>query len=199
MGKVTGFHEINRQVAKYRYFSGFPVLFSSLVLALAISFSIATKAIGEETTQVEKNCEASDNCRNLNNDKADYNLIEAKVVEITDADTMKLELYYWPQHTITTSVRLKGVDTPELDDAKCLKEKLLSEEAKSSIEQKLPVGSWVVVSDVSFDKYGGRYVADVRRWRSDRLSSINKELLSNSRWAVVYNGEKKVHDWCVAE
>ncbi|MGB8818086.1 MAG: hypothetical protein WCC66_09230 [Rhizobiaceae bacterium] len=201
MGKVTGFLEIDRQVAKYQpasdrfvaIFGTYCFCFNAITLAI---LSVATDAKSKEITQVEKNCVASPRCVELLNQKPDFNYVEAKVVEIIDADTMKLEIFLWPQQTVTTSVRLKGIDTPELNDAKCLKEKLLSEEAKTSIEQKFPVGSWVLVSDVVFDKYGGRYVADVKRWLSDRLKSASDELLENERWAVPYDGGAKIHNWC---
>lgn len=112
---------------------------------------------------------------------------------------MKLEIHFWPQHALTTNVRLKGVDTPELEKAKCLREKLLAEEAKSSIEGKFPVGSWVLVSEVEFDKYGGRYIANVERWLSERRKSASKELLDNERWAVPYDGGEKTKDWCAED
>ena len=172
-----------------------PVNSILLVFAMATLFFDAS-AIGAESTKVGESCAASERCLELKNDRPDFNLVEAKVLEIIDADTMKLEIYFWPQQTITTNVRLKGVDAPELKNAKCLREKLLAEEAKSSIEGKFPVGSWVLVSDVIFDKFGGRYVANVKRWASDRMKSASAELLENKRWAVPYDGGEKTKDWC---
>ena len=179
---------------KFRSAICFSVVLGSLTFGMC-SFD-ENGAFAQEKTQVEKNCEASEPCSKLGNETPDYNLLEGKIVEVIDADTIKLELFYWPQHSITTSIRLKGVDTPELEKAKCLKEKLLAEEVAGSIRDKYPVGTWVIVSDVEFDKYAGRYVAEVKRWRSDRLISASAELLANERWAAPYTGQGQKRDWC---
>ena len=175
-------------------------MFRSIVVAGLLSSGLflidGDSTFAQEKSELEKDCEASDRCNELRNETPDYNQLEAKIVEVLDADTIKLELFYWPQHSIITSIRLKGVDTPELERAKCLKEKLLAEEVTSSIRDKYPVGSWVIVSDVEFDKYAGRYVAEVKRWRSDRLIAASAELLANERWAAPYTGEGQKRDWC---
>jgi hypothetical protein len=63
-----------------------------------------SQVAGEEQTQSEVNCANSPRCALLMNEKPDYNEVEAKVLEIVDADTMRLEIYMWPQQTVTTLV-----------------------------------------------------------------------------------------------
>jgi micrococcal nuclease len=164
-----------------------------MFMAVLVSVS---KADCEESAKSEENCARSERCQKLKNEKPDYNQVEAKVLEVVDADSIRLELYMWPKQTVTMLIRLKGVDTPELRGAKCPEEKRLARQAKKSIENKLPIGSWVLVSDLGSEKYGGRLVADVERWVGDRLKSASEELLENQRWAVPYDGGGKTKDWC---
>ena len=48
--------------------------------------------------------------------------VSAKVVKVYDGDTLTVEAYPWPGITATASVRINGVDTPEIR-GKCDTEK----------------------------------------------------------------------------
>jgi micrococcal nuclease len=134
----------------------------------------------------------------LLNGDFDYFGYEAQVIDIIDADTLKLDVYLWPGQKLTTNVRSRGVDTPELRGADCAEEKALAEEATASIERMFPPGTWVYVNDVDYDKYGKRFVAQIDRWASDRFRSVTEELLERE-FGVPYDGGTKIYDWCSAE
>jgi endonuclease YncB( thermonuclease family) len=136
----------------------------------------------------------------ISNERPDYAGLEAQVVKVIDADTLKLTVFLWPGQTIEANFRSRGIDAPELRRANCLEEKLLAEEARGSIAQKFPIGSWVYVDNIEPDKYGGRWLADIDRWASDRFTSLTEELLkSDGRWGVAWDGTGNGHNWCPAK
>lgn len=54
---------------------------------------------------------------------------EAQVDSVTDGDTLALTVYKWPGETEEESVRIRGLDTPEIR-GKCQAEKDLAQAAK---------------------------------------------------------------------
>lgn len=164
-------------------------IFTSAKLTLAIA-ALMFSSISAHSSEYQ-------NSDSLLNGKPDYGVVEAEVVKIIDADTLKLDVHLWPGHILRTNVRSRGIDAPEFLRPKCLKEKLLAEEAKSSIERKFPVGSWVYLNNISFGKYGNTMVAQIDRWISDRFQSVTEELLDKEgRWGVVYDGKSSRQSWC---
>lgn len=59
--------------------------------------------------------------------------VEADVVKVTDADTLKIAAYIWPDAVTIKDIRIRGVDSPELN-GKCEYEKKLALAAKSFVE-----------------------------------------------------------------
>lgn len=87
-------------------------------------------------------------------------------------------------------IRLKGVDTPELN-GKCDKEKLLAREAKAYLDARLKNAYEITISRlVSHDKWGGRIVANLYVDGKD----LSQELIDKG-YAVPYNGGTK-QSWC---
>jgi endonuclease YncB( thermonuclease family) len=153
--------------------------------------------LAEEQSYSNVKCEANDVCALLANEKPDFSGFEAQVVRVIDADSIVLEVHLWPGQTIEANFRSRGIDAPELRNHKCLEEKLLAEEAAASIVGKFPEGSWVHVKNITRDKFGGRWLADIDRWTNDRLTSVTEELLkSDGRWGVPYDGEGERKNWC---
>jgi endonuclease YncB( thermonuclease family) len=93
------------------------------------------------------------------------------------------------------SVRVRGIDTPELRGANCPQEKLWAEEAKAQVEKLYDVGLTVMLEDVAFDAYSGRVDAHVRRWVSDRWKFLADELVDRGL-AEAWTPEMPKIDWC---
>ena len=115
-----------------------------------------------------------------------------KPVKITDGDTIKLDVSKESPliKKLGLSVRIKGIDTPEKGSkAKCDKENALGQQA-TKFTTDLVGNKELLLSDIKWDKYGGRIVANVKVGGVD----IAQELLKKGL-ARVYNGEKK-KSWC---
>jgi endonuclease YncB( thermonuclease family) len=82
----------------------------------------------------------------------------AEVMRVIDGDTFEARVHLWPGLDITTRVRLRGVDAPELK-ARCGEERAKAEAAREALRAMLDQGE-VGISRVMLDKYGGRVVAD---------------------------------------
>jgi endonuclease YncB( thermonuclease family) len=59
--------------------------------------------------------------------------VEADVVKVTDADTLRIAAFIWPDAVTIKDIRIRGVDSPELN-GKCEYEKKLALAAKSFVE-----------------------------------------------------------------
>ena len=75
-----------------------------------------------------------------------------------DGDTFEARVHLWPGLDITTRVRLRGIDAPELK-ARCADERAQAEAARDALRAILDQGE-VGIARVTLDKYGGRVVAD---------------------------------------
>ena len=82
----------------------------------------------------------------------------AEVLRVLDGDTFEARVQVWPGIDITTKVRLRGIDAPELR-ARCHEERVKAEQARDALNAMLAEGD-VGVLRVTLDKYGGRVVAD---------------------------------------
>jgi len=78
----------------------------------------------------------------------------AEVLRIADGDTFEARVQVWPGIAITTKVRLRGIDTPELK-ARCAQERAKAEAARTKLAALLSQGG-VELSRVGLDKFGGR-------------------------------------------
>jgi endonuclease YncB( thermonuclease family) len=82
----------------------------------------------------------------------------AEVLRVLDGDTFEARVSLWPGLAITTRVRLRGIDAPELK-ARCGEERDRAEAARDALRNLLAQGD-VGIAHVTLDKYGGRVVAD---------------------------------------
>ena len=115
--------------------------------------------------------------------------ISAEVLKIVDGDTIKVRATIWVDQTVEVSVRLRGIDAPELYRSKCDAEKRLARAAKASVSATSPVGSIVQLSNIKRDKYGGRVIASVSTDDGETLAS---RLLAQGN-AIAYGAPKP---WC---
>jgi len=73
-------------------------------------------------------------------------------------DTFEARVHVWPGTDITTRVRLRGIDAPELH-ARCAEGRDKAIAARAALVQILGEGA-VGIARVGQDKYGGRVDAD---------------------------------------
>lgn len=115
--------------------------------------------------------------------------VEAEVVRVVDGDTIAVRAHVWPGHIVEVSVRLAGIDTPELK-GKCEAERQLAQEARAALESALASGRALLLN-VTFDKYGGRALAQVQNEDGHDLAAR----LVAARLARSYGGRAR-EGWC---
>ncbi len=113
--------------------------------------------------------------------------VNARVVSVYDGDTLTVDAEPWPGLTARTSVRVAGVDTPEIR-GKCQSEKDLAVRARDFV--RATVGAHVQLTDVRLGKYAGRVVADV--WVNEQKLS---DLLIAENLGRPYHGGRR-EGWC---
>lgn len=114
-------------------------------------------------------------------------VIVCAVLSIYDGDTIKVVCNPWPDMTIKTSVRMDGIDTPELR-GKCRLEKELAVLARERARGL--IGKEVELRNVKLGKFAGRVIADVY---SDG-NNVAKILISEG-YGREYHGGKR-DGWC---
>lgn len=118
------------------------------------------------------------------------NTLVDEVTSIYDGDTFRVNIKSYPPIIgQKMSIRLNGVDTPEMR-GKCEKEKKLARKAKEFTVTQLRNGKKIELRNIQKGKYF-RIVADV--YIDNK--SLAKELIKNNH-AVPYTGGTKIKDWC---
>lgn len=84
----------------------------------------------------------------------------AEIIRVLDGDTVEARIRIWLGQDITTRIRLRGIDAPELK-ARCAAEARLAREARLNLRQLLRSGP-VEVVDIGPGKYAGRVIAALR-------------------------------------
>jgi len=125
-----------------------------------------------------------------------YSEYSATVVRIIDGDTLEVSVDLWPGLIANYSVRVRGIDAPELRRVGCEEERAWAKEAKARAERLYDPGSRVRLENVEYDVFAGRVVADVKRWRSDRWLSFAREMVERDM-AVEWTPEMKDVPWCL--
>ncbi|NWG24538.1 MAG: thermonuclease family protein [Pseudorhodoplanes sp.] len=112
-----------------------------------------------------------------------------EVLRINDGDTFEAQVRIWPGLAVTTKVRLRNVDTAELN-ARCAEEYRRADAARAALQRMLDEGG-VRIAQVGLDKYGGRVLADV----STRTTPDVADALLRAGHARSYSGGRK-EGWC---
>jgi endonuclease YncB( thermonuclease family) len=115
----------------------------------------------------------------------------AEVLNVLDGDTFEALVHVWPGIDVTTKVRLRGIDAPELK-ARCSEERAKAEAARDALRSLLGEGE-VAVSRATIDKYGGRVVADASVVRSGDVSTA---MIAKGH-ARSYDGGRR-ETWCTS-
>lgn len=113
------------------------------------------------------------------------------VLRIVDGDTFVGRVRIWPDIELTTRVRLRGIDAPEMEAA-CAQERRQAEAARDALRGLLD-GGRVAIFNIGPDKYAGRVVADVA---SARVANISAALLEGG-FARRYDGGRR-EGWCAS-
>lgn len=111
------------------------------------------------------------------------------VLRVIDGDTFEARVHLWPGLEMTTRVRLRGIDAPEMKGA-CAEEIRMAEVASEALRAQLADGD-VAIFNIGPDKYSGRVVADAATWRTPSISTAL--LASGHAWQ--YRGGRR-GGWC---
>jgi endonuclease YncB( thermonuclease family) len=107
-----------------------------------------------------------------------------------DGDTIYVAIPGLPDEIANMSVRVRGVDTPEMR-GKCESEKQLAQRARDYARERLKSATSVQFCEPEWGRYGGRVVASVRI----DGSPLDLELI-NQGLARPYDGKTKRQPWC---
>jgi endonuclease YncB( thermonuclease family) len=112
----------------------------------------------------------------------------AQVIRVIDGDSIEAQVTIWLGQQVTTTVRMAGIDTAELD-APCLSARLNAVAARAYLKARVD-GRTVSLTEVETDKYGGRIVAQLIDETGENLGVS----LTVRGLARPYRGRRP--DWC---
>jgi len=115
--------------------------------------------------------------------------ITAEVTDILDGDTIAFAAHVWLGTDISMHVRIRGIDTPELHTT-CAEEKAMAEEARGQLARL--AGTTITLSNIAYDKYGGRVDANVANAAGVDLGGA----MLKAGLAHPYDGNGPRADWC---
>lgn len=118
-------------------------------------------------------------------------LLPGTVVRVIDGDTFVALVWVWPHQTWKGSVRLVGINAPEMH-SKCQEEVDAAVKVKTALEEILPVGRPVLICNPKEDIYPGRVDALVLLSGGRIVSSM----LLDQGVVRPYHGKKKRQPWC---
>jgi endonuclease YncB( thermonuclease family) len=116
-------------------------------------------------------------------------MLPTQVLRVIDGDTFLARVHVWPGIAITTKVRLRGIDAPELH-ARCDSERAQALAARDGLAAILREGA-VGLTRVGQDKYGGRVDAAVS---TAATPDVSEALLARGL-ARRYEGGRR-DGWC---
>lgn len=114
-----------------------------------------------------------------------------EIVRTIDGDTFEAQVHLWPGLDLTTRVRLRGIDAPELK-ALCQQELDMARTASEQLETILTEGG-VTIFNIGPDKYNGRVVADAA---TRTTPSVSAALLASGLVRVYDGGHRS--GWCAS-
>ncbi|MBU6442411.1 MAG: thermonuclease family protein [Alphaproteobacteria bacterium] len=114
--------------------------------------------------------------------------VRAEVLKVIDGDTFEATAHIWLGEAIDVHVRIEGIDAPELH-ARCDDERTQAEAARDYLARRIGGGE-VELSNVRYDKYGGRVDATVEDARGD----VGRAMIAAGH-ARPYHGERR-QPWC---
>ncbi len=107
-----------------------------------------------------------------------------------DGDTVYILLPCLPQSIEQMSLRLAGVDTPEIN-GDCNYERELAVAARDTLADWMRNAQTLSIELIEWDRYGGRVVGEL--YINGHSAS---DLLIQAGLGVPYDGGRKQHSWC---
>lgn len=114
--------------------------------------------------------------------------VRADVVRIIDGDTFEAAARIWLGEAVDVHVRIEGIDAPELH-AHCPSEARRARAARVWLQRRIGRGR-VELSNVRYDKYGGRVRAIVR----DDAGNIGQAMIAGGLARPYHGGHRQ--PWC---
>lgn len=111
--------------------------------------------------------------------------VAVTVLRVIDGDTFVAAAHVWPGETVEVSVRIRGIDAPEMR-SRCPAERLAAERSRTALAG-LIGGVSVSISNIGRDKYYGRVLADVA---TEDGGAVAPRLLARD-FARPYHGERR--------
>ena len=115
------------------------------------------------------------------------------MMRVVDGDTFKARVPIWFGQEITTSVRVRGFDAPEVK-GKCAEESKAAAEATDMLREILSSGP-VTLHDIGPDKYFGRVVAQVHVKLKDGIDTDVAQMMIAAGLGRPSNGGTR-GSWC---
>ena len=115
---------------------------------------------------------------------------DADLVRVIDGDTIVMSIHIYPEITVTTHLRILGIDTPELHRARCSAERVKGYQARDRAAKWLLEALALSVVDIRRGKY--RMVGDIRNEEGESLA----EMLLKAGLAHPYEGRMPRAGWC---
>ena len=112
----------------------------------------------------------------------------AEVLNVIDGDTLRVRAHMWPGQQWEGNIRLFGIDTPELRGSQCPAEKVQGILARDTLVSLVPPR--VLLANIQFGKFAGRYVAAVM----DGGQALSRVLMKNGVGRPYFTGKRK--PWC---
>ena len=112
-----------------------------------------------------------------------------EVLNVLDGDTVNVKVRVWIGQEVETSIRIAGIDAPEMK-GKCEKERTLAEEARQTVIRLLS-DNQIQIYNIRLEKYAGRVMAQVQTAGG---VDIGKYMIEKGL-ARPYHGEKR-QPWC---
>jgi endonuclease YncB( thermonuclease family) len=166
-----------------------------MLIVLAASAAVLTfTAIGGGPPSPIRSAEASDNGPADGFMPGGY---QVEITSVTDGDTFRIDARPWIKmpELARISVRVDGIDTPEKNAKTCEQERRNAAAATAFTKRMLLAsGNQAVLTDVRWDKYGGRILAKVELTNGEDLSAKMIEM----GYAMPYDGKGAKTDWCAA-
>ena len=113
---------------------------------------------------------------------------QADVIRVVDGDTIEARVHIWLGQDVTTDIRIRGIDAPEVN-GRCREEKIMAASATERLAGL--AGDAIRVSEIGEDKYGGRVLARVENAGGGDVGALMLE----SGLARPYIGGRR-GDWC---
>ena len=121
-------------------------------------------------------------------------IVTAVVTGAYDGDTLYVDADIWPNQIWRGSVRVRGVDSPEIR-GQCEQEKQWAIQARDYVRELL-TDETVYLAQIENDKYGGRVLAAVDVRNADETGFDNlADLLIENNYGRAYDGGER-QAWC---